>query len=134
MVLALLGMLSYWCTNNVGILKLPWCVQSDAFYVPAKDRMAFAMGAAAFENSGLSHEIVVPTLLGMITDDNGKVNQFKAEYELEPGTREYEQQHLDEFLTPSGIKEGAFMMHPLKLSQKNASLQYWEWYTQRYSC
>lgn len=108
--------------------------QSDAFYVPAKGRMTFALGAAAFEDSGLSHEIVVPNLLGMVTDEDGRVNQFKAEYMLEPGTREYEALHMEEYLRPSGIKNGAFMLHPLKISNKNASAHFWDWYSHQYSC
>ncbi len=108
--------------------------QSDTFYVPAKGRMTFALGAAAFEDSGLSHEIVVPNLLGMVTDEDGRVDKFKAEYMLEAGTREYEVEHMEEFLRPSGIKDGAFMLHPLKISNKNASAHFWEWYTQQYSC
>ena len=109
-------------------------LQSDAFYVPAKGRMIFALGAAAFEDSGLSHEIVVPNLLGMVTDEKGRVDEFKAEYMLKAGTREYESQHIDEFLTPSGLKDGAFMLHPLKISHKNESAHFWGWYTQQYSC
>ena len=119
--------------NRISTIAL-LCPQSDAFYVPAKARMTFALGAAGFEDSGLSHEIVVPNLLGMVTDDKGRVDEFKAEYMLEPGTREYESQHMEEFLTPSGIKDGTFMLHPLKMSQKNASAHFWEWYAQQYSC
>lgn len=110
------------------------CVQSDALYVPAKERMTFAVSAMAFENSHLSHEIVVPALLGMVTDDGGRVDSFKTEYLLEPKTRGYAQQHMDEFLVASGIKDGAFMMHPLKLSQEKISKAFWQWYTERYSC
>ena len=109
-------------------------MQADAFYVPAKGRMTFAMGAAAFEDSGLSHEAVVPNLLGMITDDTGRVDRFAAEYMTEPGEREYESQHMEEYLTPSGIKNLAFMLHPLKMSNKNTSAHFWQWYAQKYSC
>ena len=96
--------------------------------------MTFALGAAAFEDSGLSHEIVVPNLLGMVTDDKGRVNQFRVEYMLEAGTREYESHHLEEFLRPAGIKNGAFMLHPMKISNKNVSAHFWEWYAHQYSC
>ena len=109
-------------------------VQADAFYVPAKGRMTFAVGAAAFEESGLSHEAVVPNLLGMITDDTGRVDRFGAEYMLKPGEREYGSHHMEEYLKPSGIKNGAFMLHPFKISQKNASAHFWQWYAQLYSC
>ena len=102
--------------------------------MPAKGRMAFAMGAAAFEDSGLSHEAVVPNLLGMITDDTGRVDRFHAEYMTEPGEREYESQHMEEYLTSTGIKNWAFMLHPLKMSNKNASAHFWQWYAQKYSC
>ena len=108
--------------------------QSDAFYVPAKGRMTFALGAAAFEGSSLSHEIVVPNLLGMVTEEDGRVYHFDVEYMLEPGSREYEAKHMEEFLTPSGIKDRAFMLHPLKMSDKNVSAHFWEWYSQQYSC
>lgn len=111
------------------------CLQSDAFYVPAKGRMTFAVGAAAFEESGLSHEAVVPNLLGMITDDAGRVDRFGAEYiQNMPGERAHGSQHMEEYLKPSGIKNGAFMLHPLKISNKNASAHFWEWYSHQYSC
>ena len=96
--------------------------------------MTFAIGAAAFEGSGLSHEIVVPNLLGMVTDDKGHTDHFKAEYSLQEGAREYEAQHMDEILTATGIKEDFFMLHPMKLSNHNISAIFWQWYTQQYSC
>ena len=129
------------CSKNLGsphatasISAALMCAQSDAFYVPAKGRMTFAVGAAAFEDSGLSHEVVVPNLLGMITDDQGRVDRFRAEYMLEPGERVYESQHMEEYFISSGIKNGAFMLHPMKISQKNASAHFWQWYAQKYSC
>ncbi len=121
-------------SHAIGTQWLRCSAQSDAFYVPAKGRMTFALGAAAFEGSGLSHEIVVPNLLGMVTEEDGLVDKFNVEYMLEASTRQYEVEHMEEFLTPSGIRDGAFMLHPLKVSNKNASAHFWDWYAQQYSC
>lgn len=109
-------------------------MQSDAFYVPAASRLDFAVGAAAFEHSELSHEIVVPTLLGMITPEDGATYEFKSQYMLTPDSRDHSVHHLLEYLTPNGLKEDAFMMHPLKLSQHNTTEYFWNWWTHRYSC
>ena len=89
-------------SHAIGTQWLRCSAQSDAFYVPAKGRMTFALGAAAFEGSGLSHEIVVPNLLGMVTEEDGLVDKFNVEYMLEASTRQYEVEHMEEFLTPLG--------------------------------
>ena len=41
---------------------------------------------------------------------------------------------LSDKLLPEGVANGCFAIHPLELSRQVVYNQFWEWWTEEYSC
>ena len=55
-----------------------WCVQADFFYIPARTRLEFVLAAAVLAQSNVHSQSVMAALLGIVTDEDGRVTLAKV--------------------------------------------------------
>jgi hypothetical protein len=112
---------------------------ADYFYLPARMRTDFAVACTALAPTDLHYRVIVPNVLGLLTNSSADIQVFRSMSLNEDSSPEEEDStyavaHPDAFLLPSGLKGGAFIMQNWKLQDMDGSREFLRWWTESYSC
>jgi hypothetical protein len=114
--------------------------QSDHFYIPSRFRTEFVALCMALAPTKLHHEVIVPNILGMLSNSSDDVQVFEGYYQrlefdaAKMGSTEWATAHHEKILLPSGLIDSAFALHSWKLADETAAKSFTNWWMELYSC